>query len=356
MQSAVSLAPALAIFLLTVQMNLRERRLAAAALICLATFSALVGFLQLAHGAGSPLRFYYPANVDIVGFFANHNHLGILFYLAVLISGVWGLSLLIEVAFGHARSDRSAVDVTAIASALLLACVVLVVGAVLTRSRAVVLIGAASGALVLALTIPFTGPGRTRLPVAIFAVFLIAGLAIGVNYAAFDLISRIQMGLSDSIRADIASLTRKLVAIYFPTGSGFGTFLRVYAAHETPAMSQVAPVNRAHNDYLEWLVEGSAAAGVLVAIGVGWVVWMCARSIRNIEALPFVDAALRRAAAFGLLLMLVHTTVEYPLRTIALMSVAALLAGLCVDPFGARPDIARGSASSGARRRRRKWQ
>jgi len=334
-QSLFSLIPALAVFLATVQTNWSERRLLVAFLICFALVSELLGLLQLAQGTGSAARFYNQ-DASMAGFFANTNHLGVLLYSSALIAGTWGLSLMFEIMKERAQGDPLHKDRVLQAGLLLVAVILLLFGAAFTRSRAAMSLAIVAGGLAFALTWPYAGKRKSFGPVLVFGLAIAAGLSIGANFALDDLIRRVQIGVADSSRADIAQQTWVVIKDYFPIGSGFGTFIPAYASHETAATAVVAAVNRAHNDFLEWLVEGSAAAGAIAALGVLWVIWMNLSAMRRERDPSFADASIRRAAAAVLGLVLVHSTVDYPLRTIAIMAMCAFCAGLCIDPFRAR--------------------
>ena len=104
-------------------------------------------------------------------------------------------------------------------------------------------------------------------------------------------------------------------------GAGVGVFPATFALHER--LADVTPefVNRAHDDALELVFEGGALSLMLAA---GFLVWLvaCARAaIRSRN-----DGALAGLMAMALLLL--HSLVDYPLRTIALGCVFACCAAL----------------------------
>ncbi|EQD70650.1 membrane protein, partial [mine drainage metagenome] len=90
-------------------------------------------------------------------------------------------------------------------------------------------------------------------------------------------------------------------------------------------------VNHAHNDYLELWLEGGMPALLLMLAFVGGWAW---RSLRAWRA-PIADdpsdgaatlsALIARAAAVGVLVLLLHATVDYALRTLALEATLAVL-------------------------------
>src|SRR5690606_2666127 len=71
----MSLVVPLALFLGTVQLRRRERRLISLAVLTVGILSVFLGLLQVAQGPKSALRFFTFTNpTEAVGFFANRNH------------------------------------------------------------------------------------------------------------------------------------------------------------------------------------------------------------------------------------------------------------------------------------------
>ncbi|MGV3652079.1 MAG: O-antigen ligase family protein [Devosia sp.] len=101
-----------------------------------------------------------------------------------------------------------------------------------------------------------------------------------------------------------------------PWGSGFGTFTLAYPRVQTPDQFFSEVVNHAHNDFLEVFIEGGIPALVLLAAYIGLILWrMCSR----------LTLPIQRAAALSILFLLVHTLVDYPLRTMGLALLFAWL-------------------------------
>ena len=127
-------------------------------------------------------------------------------------------------------------------------------------------------------------------------------------------------------RADILRTTTHAVIDNFPLGSGLGSFRKVYRTYESPDSVTNEYVIHAHNDYVELLLELGAAGLVLMACFLAWwgfAVW--AVWVRG-EGGPYV-----RAAAIGSGVLLVHSLVEFPLRTSALSVFFALCVALLAD-------------------------
>ena len=88
--SALSLIPALAIFLGVVLLGYHERRLLSLVILAMGFIGVFVGLLQVAQGPESPLRFFAITNpTEAVGFFANRNHFAALLYCLILFAIPW---------------------------------------------------------------------------------------------------------------------------------------------------------------------------------------------------------------------------------------------------------------------------
>lgn len=204
------------------------------------------------------------------------------------------------------------------------------VGALLTGSRA----GGALlvPALLAALGIYFNGrgkPGQTRMiflaTLAGLAAVVLVGLLltwVQPGGALGLLLSRSYTDEDD--RYVFWPVVIRMIAKYAPWGTGFGSFRRAFEVDEPTG--QLAPLylNHAHNDWLEFTLEAGIAGVVLAA---GFLVWLAARwgpSWRGEMADP-----LRQAAGTVVMLLLVHSCYDYPLRTVALSACfAACLAVL----------------------------
>jgi hypothetical protein len=103
---------------------------------------------------------------------------------------------------------------------------------------------------------------------------------------------------------------------------------------EQPSDIMVAYANHAHNDLLEvWLETGVAG---LILIG-AFLIWFSRRAFlawrgASSPEAGDVDRGLVRAASIVIALLLAHSLVEYPLRSTALMAIAAFSCGLLIPP------------------------
>jgi O-antigen ligase len=101
-------------------------------------------------------------------------------------------------------------------------------------------------------------------------------------------------------------------------GSGIGSFVMVYRQYEDPAAVNSTFVNHAHNDYLEVALE-TGIPGILLVVA--FLLWWVSRALpiwRSATADRYALAGSIASAA-----ILVHSLVDYPLRTAALSTIMA---------------------------------
>lgn len=338
-RAALSLLPAVAMVLATSALDRRSRRAVSVLIVALAMASVLAGLAQLAQGPGSALRFH-PMAAQSVGFFANRNHYAALLCCAIPVTAAW-----LAVTVLDRRPERLFVlSISVVVYASLL------VGLAAAQSRAGIFLGllAGIGSLGLALV---HGRRFARFGVAVIGGAWLLGLGLIVQYAVLGFLDRFGSDLFDDFRLAIAGVTTRALAAFLPVGSGIGTFDGVYRMFETPNVLLESYVNHAHNEWLELALEGGIPAIALLAL---FLVWFGAASIRiwrltEADA-PRIDLAVARAASIVVTLLALHSAVDYPLRTSALMVVFAWACVILADPTGPADASAGGS---GPRRHRR---
>lgn len=290
----------------------RERLLQLA--LGIAALMALLGFAQAAAGAHAPIRFYdYHHPVGAIGTFANRNHFASL--LAMLVPCALAFALRAQ------RGRRpAAVGWYAVALVLLLA-------SALSYSRAgfalTLLALLASAAMLL-----WRRDGRGAVAVPAL-VALVAVVAVGY-YAWAGLMQRLEQDPLDDLRWQYVRHGWDAALHYLPWGSGAGSFQWVYAPFEpVGAMVQVYAA-RAHNDPLQVLVE-LGVPGVALALAFIALLAAAARKIPMGSAPSHADHSLRTVTVVAACVPLLHSAVDYPLRTLC---VAVLLALLLTVVFG----------------------
>jgi hypothetical protein len=321
-RTAFSLLPAVAVFLAMLCLPHRTRRNLVLMMLAVAFVSVLLDLLQMMGGQLSALRFYAITNVDrAVGFFANSNHNAAFLYCAIPFAAAWGIGL--------RRQPRRALVV-----ALLLGFII--IGLAVTQSRAGLILSVIAGLSCIPLVMDKgIGNSRGRLLGVVIGGNVIA-LLIAFQFGFVSMTQRIQnQDITDDLRWSVASVTLKAAQANLPFGTGFGTFVPVYQTVEprTLLLDQNRYVNRAHNDWLELGLEGGGLtiAGLLVFFA-----WFARSSFQvwrpGQDGADALDTALARAGSIVVVLLMLHSIVDYPLRTTAMMVVFALACALLISP------------------------
>lgn len=315
------------IFMAAVSMRSSQRRRLVGVAIVFAGLSALVGFWQIMEGSDSALYFYEVTNRGrAVGFFANSNHLASL--LAMSLPPLAGMLV------DRIRHHKGGVQDLRVW--ILVAIFVLVaVGVSATVSRAgYLMLGAALAASGM---IIWRMRRRAYLPAVKKWLYFGGALSILMvaQFTLSALVSRLDANVVDRTRLYIFAHALDAADPVNGIGWGLGTFLYAYDEIGDEAADVPLWVNAAHNDYLELWADGGLP-GLLLALGA---LLLLARALRRSLIDPDMDEphkqggdyrALQLGAGLSLALVAIHSAVDYPLRTLALSTFAALLAAVVV--------------------------
>lgn len=319
----------LAVLLIMARLRTDNIKKVAVGILLFAAVSALFGVIQVA-GNSDWAYFYRVTNPgSAVGLFANRNHQALLLTLA--------LPLLALVATWSARSDPKGglpVNLT------LLACAVFIIPLVLvTGSRAgliLLLIGLIGSWFVW--RAQFSSESRkgsarkaskrsprSRTTMAILVAVLLASVALTVAFARAEAIQRLfSEDVSQEIRLRLFPTMLDIANTYMPFGAGFGTFDPVFRMYEPFDNLSPIYINRAHNDLLEIYIEGGL---VSIAILMALLAWLGRKVSTMMQPPPpsqVKEWLLARCGAVMLLMQLVASLADYPLRTPAHAAIAAI--------------------------------
>jgi hypothetical protein len=318
----LSLVPAAAVFLAMLSLTPHERHRLIRLLFAVLLVSVLLDLMQMMGGPESPLRFYAITNIDRAdGFFANSNHNAAFLYAGIPFVAAWGAGRYLQ------RPPNRLLGLAAMALLLVL----IVIGLSLALSRAGMALGLLGGLLALLIVARRDTGGHLsgRARYAAFAVVLAAAIAaFQFGFAGF--LGRSEAGdLVENLRWAIAAVTSQAALSHLPFGTGFGTFVPIYDMYAPRTLLDEHYVNHAHNDWLElWLTGGWPAA----AVALGSLAWFARVSLSAWRArphgMPPLDCALARAASVAVVLLLLHSIVDYPLRTTALTVLLAMACAL----------------------------
>ena len=332
--AGLSLIVPLSIFAAGVQLRHDERLKVLYILTILGALSLLLGILQVLQGPESALRFYEITNSsEAVGFFANRNHFATLLNVTLVLAALW-LRIAAEETVRQGRLEGSGVMWLAAAVAFVIADAA---GLALARSRAGVII-AILALLCIAWTIfrqsdsakkntHHRGSNNISLAAALFALLFAAFVGLGGVLARFE---------SDPLagaRINLSAATLNTALRTLPFGTGLGSFPRVYAAVESKADASSNFANRAHNDAAELFLEAGIPGATLLAVFLFWYLGRCYRIWADGEPHPPASpSALDATSCLIVGLLLLHSTVDYPLRTAALVSLFSFFCSVLAAP------------------------
>ncbi|WP_159015919.1 O-antigen ligase family protein [Cognatiluteimonas profundi] len=298
---------AMALLAMTLSQAARQRLLMLALLA--AVPMALLGYSQAAAGANSTLRFYdYHHPMGAIGLFANRNHY----------ADLMGLLLPFGFAFAAQAQSRQQRGLAAAWYALV---VILLLAAALSFSRAGIALTVVAVAASVLLLRPVGTRGRHVLPL------LALGLAaLGIATYAWDgIVARLAQDPLDDLRWQYVHYGMDAMRAWLPWGSGFGSFRDVYATFEpVSAMVEVFALH-AHNDLLEVAIEAGAPGLALIG---AFLVLLFIASFSKFRKVLHGRAensrTIHAAAAVACMVPILHSLVDYPLRTLAIATVFAL--------------------------------
>lgn len=278
-----------------------------------AVLSVLLGAAQLASGGQQLYVWATTAAGSVNGLFANRNHLATLLVALLPFATVMGAAAL------RRRHDDRRLPLWF--GAVFIG--IVVIGLAAIRSRAgIILLGPS---IILSLLAAWIAAGRGRPgPVLIgAAAALVAGLVAISAVALPPVLERFDSQAAPEGRFENWPIVAQASDDYLPLGSGIGSFDAVFRSVEPLETLDPTFFNHAHNDYLEtWLEAGWLGAALLIA----FLVWFGRRTWAAWRAGTSRERDLQRAASVGILMMMLHSAVDYPLRTAAL----AVLFAVCV--------------------------
>lgn len=333
--SALALLPFFAVAAATIHAARPSRDAAVTTLLAMIVIEIAFGALQLTGGGNH--YFYAITNASsAVGFFANANHMATLLLI--------GLPYVAAVGTRRSSSTKRNREQRGWLSLALF--LVICLGVLLNGSAAG--LGLLLPAIGASYLIYRRAAGRSIrwhivLLLVVVAVLILGFLMVGPFHGQF-----LDQSLSEAdptTRRTSWAVTAQAAREYFPVGSGLGSFVPIYHLHEDLARVTTTFVNHAHNDYLELLLELGLAGLIGLVLFLAWFIRRAIVVWRSDEA----DLTLARAGSVAVGIVMLHSIVDYPLRTAAIASAFALSVALLGAPVAVIRTSARTGRSSAGR-------
>ena len=339
LNSLFSLAVPITAMMLYLNLEENYREKVIGVIIILTGISALWAMLQIAGSSRGPLFLYDITNHGTaVGLFANRNHQAVLLVSSMILLGWYGSShapkaryaslqfygsvaaifVFIPLVFITGSRAGLLLMIPALAASLLF----IYYGKYMVESQAKVRHGRAR-------TYWHLSPRQWVLAASILLAVIMAALSIYLSRAlAFDRL----LGVSDfgELRTKVFPIQLKMLGDYFPWGSGFGSFEHVYKIYEPNELLSPRYLNQAHNDWLQFLIEGGLPTLAIVLVCFGWFAARLFKIAQNWSMSHYTKYTALMTASI-ILIFLAGSVSDYPLRAPSLIAVFALVACIFND-------------------------
>lgn len=328
--SLLWLLPPAAMFLVSTRLTRDERSAAARVLLVIAVVSIAFGAVQLFDNGNSYL-YEITSLGRSVGFFANANHLATLLLCSLPFAALFIARADRSRAGSGGRGEGRAVIYAAVA-------IFIGIGVALNGSLAgyALLIPTAILSFLLyrrsaGKAVGFKTWGALGIAAVLVVGFSIAGPMSNERFAAkFD--DSNPLGRQISVPT-----TLEAAKDFLPVGSGLGTFRDVYRTYEPTEEITAVFVNHAHNEYAEIALE-LGIPGLLALLG--FLLWWT-RHTWKAWTQKYDGVALARAGSIAIGVVILHSLVDYPIRTSAIAAVVAMSAAFMIQPPAARRERSR---------------
>ncbi len=321
---AYYLIPPIAMFVATLHLDRDDQIKLVLLIVAAALVSALLVMVQ-AQGAMDLTLYDAPHATKGKGIFANKNHNAALLVLAIPLAAMLGRSVLRF----RQRSTQQA------ATAIVIAVLALAVLGCLSRA------GIALLPFALLACVPLLGAWsvvRRHPRIAIGAAVAVVVAAVFVTQSSIVKETLDRFGASQEGRyvfwPDVVSAIRQ----FMPWGSGLGTFVPVFRMNESLNAVHQTYTNHAHADFMEIALEAGVPGLLLVLAFFAWFAATAWSRLLGGTSRPGFGPVF--ASAVGIVILLAASAVDYPLRTLLLACVFAVLAAILASPqpFGDRVD------------------
>lgn len=296
--------------------------------------SALFGIAQILLPGAHGLFLYDITNEgSAVGLFSNRNHNAMFLSVALLFAGIQ----LERTRWGTMTPDVLAAGIGAL---------VIFAGILVNASRSG-LVGLGLVGLIFAIRALLQWRADRRAGQRGIPLRVLAGGAIGLVsialVAAFAALGRspamtrlLEHDPGQDLRVRALPTVLDMLRDFQPLGTGFGAFEYAFRMREPDEMLGPRYFNNVHNDWLQLPIEGGIPAMILALGVLALFALRCWRLART----GSVGGTMQQNAvlgALGLVLLLIASIIDYPLRTPSIMLLAVVAAAMVFKPLATSP-------------------
>lgn len=318
--------PISAAFLLAYLSPLPKLRVLIHALVGFAALQAVLGLLQM--GPFPRLFFGVASGGRAIGTFANSNHLANYVAMTVPLT-VLLLRQAITTPRSRKRERARRQRMSAVWSIVLF---LLLTGIVISGSRGGTVAALVGMVLAVILSARRGEPQSARRwgLVGAGGMLMVVAAVVGVD-ALFSRFGAEKAGYFDGDRWQMVIATWHGAIEFWPFGSGFGTFANIFPAFHPAGLRGF--VEHAHNDYVQFLMEGGLLAVLLYIFLIGLVTKQAVQLARVVRRHGLdSEVQLQVICGVGLVTVLLHAWVEFNMRIPANAMLAAFLLGVFLRP------------------------
>jgi hypothetical protein len=336
LNSLFSLAIPLAAMMLYLNLDKKHRQYVVPVFIVLCGISAMWALLQLAGPSRGPLYIYRISNFDNgVGLFANRNHQGVMLSAAIVMLGWYA-------AFLKPRAPLASLKFYgSVSTILVFVPLIFVTG---SRAGLLLMIPGLSAALFFLYFGRYLSEKSSRGRrshshkkwsfASRHLVLLFGAAAIAVFVALPILFSRSLaydrlFGASEltELRLQVLPILIAMAKDYLFWGSGFGSFEHIYKIYETRELLSPSYLNQAHNDWLQFVIEGGIPAIFIAFCAAIWFFIQISKLILNWKASQF-GKYISLMCVFVVSILLAASAADYPLRVPSIIAIFSVM--LCM--------------------------
>ncbi len=291
--------------------------------------SVVLGMLQISHTGGATwsLYFYYSAG-SLVGFQADRNLEADILLIALLAFCALVAPRLLD-------GRRHLLGWTSVAGAIM----VFLIGVLMTGSRTGIALSGFTLALLVAMFWPAIRKDSPSAPWLLASSLVLGAATFGLLQVNSVRRVMLRFWATEEARWDVWIDASYVLQQVWPIGAGIGTIVPLLASAERLDVLGPKFLNRVHNDWLEWTIE-AGAPGIAVLILVLLILIVSAYRAFRWSAAPDSVPARRSQIIFAvgaLLIVALHSIVEYPLRSMSLAMLTSMAAGFLMVPARLRP-------------------
>ena len=306
------------------RLSVRGRNWLCVTIMAGAIVSLLIGVLQLSHTSGWTWSLYSQFSEGyLVGLQANRNAEVDFLLIAILAVGV-----LVTTRLGDGKSHLLTW------TGFLFILLTLVIGLLMTGSRTGITLSLPTLAILGVMLWPVLHNKRAaRWGLGgMTGALVIGGAALSQVQSLQKVVAR--FFLTKEARWDLWADTWFAIHQVWPFGSGIGTIVPMLEAAERLEVVDTTRPVRAHNDWLEWILEGGLPGIIILGIIIIVIGTVAIRAL--VEASRRDTHPARRAQViFGcgvLLVCALHSIVDYPLRSMSLAALTAVALAFLLQP------------------------